>query len=113
MAVQLAAQGYQRTYIQIREKIKQLKQRYKKVVDNNNRSGSQSKTCPFFKELDDLLCNRPITKPPSVLGSFGETVIEDEESLESLGNDVNEIDGVFSTPSSNETRDFRISPDMQ
>ena len=103
MTVQLVAQGYQRTYIQIREKIKRLKQRYKKVVDNNNRSGSQRKTCPIFKELDGLLCNRPITNPPSVLDSFSEGVVEDEESLERLENDVDEIDGGFSTSSSNET----------
>ena len=41
MAKRLAEKGFERSHIQIREKIKQLKQRYKKVQDNNNRSGNQ------------------------------------------------------------------------
>ena len=39
MAKRLADKGFERSHIQIREKIKQLKQRYKKVQDDNNRSG--------------------------------------------------------------------------
>ena len=41
MAKRLAEKGFERSHVQILEKIKQLKQRYKKVQDNNNRSGNQ------------------------------------------------------------------------
>ena len=44
MAKTLAEAGFTRTFSQVREKIKQLKQNYKKIKDNNNKSGNNRKT---------------------------------------------------------------------
>eukprot|EP00794_Sanderia_malayensis_P001154 gene1154-521_t len=95
MAKHLAVQGYERSYIQVREKINQLKHRYKKVMDNNNRSGSGRKTCLFFKELHDLLSDRPITNPPRLLDSFDSNG-DEGRSLENAIVEVNENDDSFS-----------------
>lgn len=65
----LSAMGYTRSHQQIREKIKQLKKKYKKVKDNNNRSGQNRISCTYFQELDSILGDRPITRPPDVLES--------------------------------------------
>eukprot|EP00794_Sanderia_malayensis_P001953 gene1953-2222_t len=56
-----------RSYIQIREKIKQLKQSCKKVKDNNNLSGRGRKTFEFYDQVDQIMGDTPITKPPCVL----------------------------------------------
>ena len=47
--------GFERTFQQVREKIKQLKQNYKKVKDNNSKSGHSRKTCKYFEELDSVM----------------------------------------------------------
>ena len=83
MAKRLAEKGFERSHVQILEKIKQLKQRYKKVQDNNNRSGNQRKTCPFCKELDSILGHRPITKPINLLESLDQEETENEPKDES------------------------------
>ena len=71
---------YIRTFVQVREKIKQLKQAYKKVKDSNNKSGNNRKTFKHFESIDKILGDRPITRPGSLL-----------ESVQ-LENDANETD---------------------
>ena len=74
--------GYERTWIQCREKIRNLRKDYKKVTDHNRTSGKGRKTCKFFKELDEILGCRPATRPTSTLdtssqdgGKFSNTII--------------------------------------
>ena len=93
IAKQLKEQGFVRSFAQVREKIKQLKQRYKKIKDSNNRSGNKRRTCPFYKELDDILGDRPITNPPKLLDSME---AEEEHCLE-------EIERNFSTEEKEES----------
>ena len=52
--------GFSRSFIMIREKIKQLKKKYKKVKDNNL-SGRSRKTCQFFDWFDEVMGDRPTT----------------------------------------------------
>ena len=69
---------YTRTFIQVREKIKQLKQVYKKVKDSNNRSGSNRKTFKYFESIDKILGDRPITRPVNILESIESSSLEDD-----------------------------------
>ena len=56
--------GYHRTPAMVNNKIKQLKQKYKAVVDSNRRSGRARITCAFFEDLDQVLSKRPAINPP-------------------------------------------------
>ena len=64
--------GFSRSFIQIREKIKQLKKKYKKVKDNNSLSDRSRKTFQFFDRLDEVMGDRPITRPPCLLDIAGD-----------------------------------------
>ena len=79
IAKQLKEQGFVRSFAQVREKIKQLKQRYKIIKDSNNRSGNKMRTYPFYKELDNTLGDKPITNPPKLLDSME---VEEEHCFE-------------------------------
>ena len=43
---------YIRTFAQVREKIKQLKQAYKKIKDSNNKSGNNCKTSKYSEGIE-------------------------------------------------------------
>ena len=64
--------GYDKDWQQCRAKIKNLKTLYKRVKDNNNRSGKGRKVCKFFDELDAILGTRPATQPPVVVQSLND-----------------------------------------
>ena len=47
--------GYDKDWTQCRAKIKNLKTLYKRVKDNNSRSGRGRKVCKFYDEIDAIL----------------------------------------------------------
>jgi len=51
---QCVSKGY-RTAEQAKNKMKTLIDEYKNVVDNNNRSGRDRITCPYFEDIDEVL----------------------------------------------------------
>lgn len=51
--------GYKRSVTQIKNKIKQLKTKYKQVIDNNRRSGRARMEWDFLDEVDAILGARP------------------------------------------------------
>ncbi|XP_072556397.1 uncharacterized protein [Paramormyrops kingsleyae] len=55
----LAEMGVQHTAKQCREKIKKMKQDYKKVKVHNNQNGSERKTNKWFSIMDAILGHRP------------------------------------------------------
>ena len=57
--------GYNRSVTQITNKLKQLKTKYKQVLDNNRRSGRARMEWDFFDEVDAILGARPAIKPPA------------------------------------------------
>ena len=70
IARRLQGEGeYIRTFAQVRENIKQLKQAYKKVKDSTNKSGNSRKTFKYFESIDKILRDRPITRQGSLLES--------------------------------------------
>ena len=52
--------GFVRTVEQIRCRWKSLKQPYFKAKKQNNTSGSDPATCPYFEILDEMLGHRPM-----------------------------------------------------
>ena len=65
----LANLGYQRTWIQCRVKVKNLIATYRKIKDNNNRSGQGRSDFLFFDLLDRILGTRPASRPTNILSS--------------------------------------------
>ncbi|XP_031169261.1 uncharacterized protein LOC116060041 isoform X4 [Sander lucioperca] len=56
---ELAQMGIYHTVKQCREKVKKLKQDYKKIKDHNNQSGANRKTSKWYATLDGILGHRP------------------------------------------------------
>ncbi|XP_071944849.1 uncharacterized protein [Antedon mediterranea] len=65
----LRESGIVRNALQVQRKIKKLKADYKKVADNNKKSGASRKTCKHFEELDAILGSRPEMNPPEIVCS--------------------------------------------
>ncbi len=59
IASQLAALGIQHTAKQCHDKIKKLKQDYKRIKDHNNQSGADRKSSKWYQLLDSILGHRP------------------------------------------------------
>ena len=57
---------YQYTGSQCESKFKNLKQNYTRMVDHNNVSGNNKKTCPYFEELSKIFGMTPCVKPIAV-----------------------------------------------
>ncbi|XP_045067916.1 zinc finger and SCAN domain-containing protein 29-like isoform X2 [Coregonus clupeaformis] len=56
---ELAALGFNRTSKQCRDKLKKLKQEYRRVKDDNNKSGSNHRGERWFAIIDSVLCHQP------------------------------------------------------
>lgn len=65
----LMKKGHNRSIEQCREKIKKLKKDYRKVIDNNNETGRNRRSCKFFEEMDAILGVKPATKPSLTISS--------------------------------------------
>ena len=53
--------------------------------DNNARSGRGRITCPFYEELDSVLCKRACSSPVVLLESSRVEESVNQDSFESLG----------------------------
>ena len=55
---------------------------YRQVKDHNGETGTGRKSCKFFKELDSILSNRPVSVLVALLdtGTSSSTVEETEET---------------------------------
>ena len=80
-------EGFTRTYQQCREKIKKLRQQYKKVKDKIRQTGQQGRQhliskFVYFNALDNILGNRPATEPMVVIDSFsGKSEVDVESNV--------------------------------
>ena len=84
IAKRLEEGGFTRSYFQVTEKIKQLKQKYKKMKDNNNLSGRNRKTFKHFEKMDEIMGCRPVTRLTNLLGSGSQTIRSDESDNDSF-----------------------------
>ena len=91
---QLKEQGIKRDWKQCRAKVKNLKTKYRKVKDNNGKTGKGRQTCKFYSRLDVILGHRPASVPSALLdtGDSSGTTPEIEDDSEE-----EEIDGRKST----------------
>ena len=62
--------GYQRDEKQCREKVKNLRSKYRKVKDDNSKSGHGKTEWKFMEELDKVPGTRPTTCPTELLDSM-------------------------------------------
>lgn len=80
-------EGFTRTYQQCREKIKKLRQQYKKVKDKIRQTGQQGRQhliskFVYFNALDNILGNRPATEPMVVIDSLsGKSEVDVESNV--------------------------------
>ena len=102
LASDLSRYGYTRTGVQCRERIKKLKKDYKKTKDNLNLTGNKRKQCKFFDELNDILGDRPSTKPATVIDTLAAASPRD---------DCLDNDGTQDTNASNDTSMTESVPD--
>ena len=77
---QLKISGHNFTPQQTENRWKTMTAAFRRVKDNNNRSGRQRKTCPYEKELEDLLGDRPNVQPVCLAGSLPMTGNQPEMS---------------------------------
>ena len=64
---------FARTGSQCREKIKKLRNEYKKIKDTNGKTGRGRKSMKFYEQLNEILGTRPATRPAVLLDSGGVT----------------------------------------
>ena len=88
MSAELGKLGYRRTWDKCRDKVKKLKQEYKKVVDNNNETGRKRKTFKFMEEMDAVLGHRPSITPPVTVSSAKSDQETNEEEQEVSSDDA-------------------------
>lgn len=55
--------GYLYSGIKCEVKFKNLKQKYVKTIDHNNKSGNSLKTCSFYNELNEIFAYSPSVTP--------------------------------------------------
>ena len=56
--------GTRKTIKQIREKLRNLKDSYKKAKENNRKTGSAPEFLPFYHDFDEVLSKRAVVKLP-------------------------------------------------
>ena len=76
IAAQMKEAGYDRSADQCREKAKKLKGEYRKIKDKQGKTGTGRSNWKFFDVLDDLLGNRPSTKPTIMVDTLKDSEVE-------------------------------------
>ncbi|KAL2092881.1 hypothetical protein ACEWY4_012679 [Coilia grayii] len=81
MSKYLDALGFQHTAKQCREKIKKLRQDYKRLKDHNSKSGSDRKTNKWYDILDSILGHCPSNKSEYKKKGSTQTTLQPEETV--------------------------------
>ena len=77
--------GPSKSVKQIKTKLRNLKDAYKKAKENNKTSGASPEFPPFFEEFDTILGSRDVVNMPEVTG-VGFPIEESSESIASSDN---------------------------
>ena len=75
---------FARTGSQCREKIKKLRNEYKKIKDTNGKTGRGRRSMKFYEQLNEILGTRPATRP-AVLIDSGVAVTEPTAGQDATG----------------------------
>ena len=97
LSSKLRKDGYNKTGEQCRSKVKKLRPDYKKIKDNNGLTGRGRGKWRFYmyEALDDILGNRPATRPPVIVDTTKDlppTSPPTDPVVESPGEDKDESD---------------------
>lgn len=88
---EMKERGFYKTSEQIRTKFKSLKSEYYKTKRNNNTSGAQKQTCPYYELLDEILSCRPVVTVDGVDTSVNVDIsIDDGNIMECSNNETTE-----------------------
>ena len=81
IAEKLRQLGYNKSATQCHTKIKNLIARYRKVKDNNRKSGSEGNTSfIYFDDIDSVLGTRAASEPPVLMDSgIGSSIVDISE----------------------------------
>ena len=93
---ELEEAGYTRTWSQCHDKIKKLKNKYKKMKDYHGETGRKRKFWKFFERIGDILGTRPATQLSIIIDTSKEGTPEpvqmDElQFMEDVENPVGEV----------------------
>ncbi|KAL8221332.1 UNVERIFIED_CONTAM: hypothetical protein K2H54_065975 [Gekko kuhli] len=66
----MQARGHNRSWNECRNKTKEMRAEYKRVLLHNNTSRNDRITCPYFKELHSILKGDPSVKPRRAADSY-------------------------------------------
>ena len=87
---------YERTGVQCRDKLKKLKSEYKKIKDNNSETGRQRKAWKFYSCINDVLGNKPATRPAVIIDTLADAEQSGQEMESKDGSgDVEITDAVM------------------
>lgn len=115
----MALKGFSKTAIQIRGKFKSLKLDYYKAKRNNNSSGADQESCPFFSILDKILGSQPAVEAEVLNNSQVSTdSCLDEEVIDDISEDestieINEYDSNANADISNTSNRSISSPALK
>ena len=90
IAKRLQDAGFEKDWGQCRDKLKNLKTLYKKVKDNNAKSGKATIACPHFELLDSIIGARPATEPPEVIEAMSDDAGNHSDASDTLNDGAQE-----------------------
>lgn len=116
IARKMGEEGFERTFVQCREKVKKLKKEYRKLKDTLNETGqgrNKEVEWPYFELMDRILGHKPTTVPESIVDSLAQS--QDSNDSSSEIREVNEVDETLfgensdtgTTTSTNDTSTIR------
>ena len=93
IARKMGDEGFERTFVQCRQKVKKLKKEYRKLKDTLNETGqgrNKEVEWPYFELMDRILGHKPTTVPESIVDSLDQS--QDSNDSSSEIREVNEVD---------------------
>ena len=92
VAREMREAGYDQTHQQCRDKIKKLKEEYRKEKDKQGKTGKQPSIWEFFDVIDAILGTKPSTRPPVVIDTSETTENTEETQIEEEEGETEEAD---------------------
>ena len=96
IAQEMAVAGYDRSAIQCRDKLKELRADYKIIKDSNKETGRASR---FYEKLDEILGHRPATRPDIILDT---SAFEASEIIPEIAESTPEMDSAVTSDNEGE-----------
>ena len=93
IAQALAEAGYERSWKQCKDKLKNLRQFYKDLKDGHSKSGHDRDTWPYFELIDSVVGDRPLNSPRALLDTLQqEAPLSPSNGTEQVSASINNSD---------------------